>query len=47
MVYAVINALYKYFCGIDLHSRSMFVTVMNKAGEVLFRRDMPMISKSF
>jgi len=39
MVFAQI--ITTYFCGIDLHARSMFVTVMNKAGEVLFRRDMP------
>jgi transposase len=47
MVFAVINTLYEYFCGIDLHSRSMFVTVMNKAGEILFRRDMPNDFKVF
>jgi hypothetical protein len=45
MVFAQI--ITTYFCGIDLHARSMFVTVMNKAGEVLFRRDMPNDFKVF
>jgi len=30
----------KYYCGIDLHARSMYVTVMDKSGKILFRRDM-------
>ena len=30
----------KYYCGIDLHSRTMFITVMDKEGEILFRRNM-------
>jgi transposase len=30
-----------YYCGIDLHSRSMYVTVMEKSGTVLFQRNMP------
>jgi len=45
MVLAQINT--KYYGGIDLHARSMFVTVMNKAGNVLFRRDMPNDFKGF
>ena len=31
----------KYYCGIDLHSRSMYISVMDKEGEVLFQRNMP------
>ena len=31
----------KYYCGIDLHSRSMYISVMDKEGEVLFHRNMP------
>ncbi|RMD92483.1 MAG: hypothetical protein D6813_05845 [Calditrichaeota bacterium] len=31
----------KYYCGIDLHSRSMYITVMDKDGEILFHRNMP------
>jgi transposase len=38
MVTAEINA--KYYCGIDLHARSMFVCVMDKAGKVLFHRNL-------
>jgi transposase len=31
----------KYYCGIDLHSRSMYISVMDKEGEILFHRNMP------
>lgn len=30
----------KYYCGIDLHSRSMYATVMDKSGDIHFRRNM-------
>ena len=30
----------EYYCGIDLHSRSMYVTVMDKTGKIYFRRNM-------
>ncbi len=39
MRYARVNS--QYYCGIDLHSRSMYVSVMNKAGDILFHRNMP------
>ncbi len=31
----------EYYCGIDLHSRSMYITVMNKEGKIEFQRDLP------
>jgi transposase len=31
----------KYYCGIDLHGRSMYVTVMDEKGTIHFRRNMP------
>jgi transposase len=30
----------KYYCGIDLHARTMYVCVLNQAGEVLLHRHM-------
>ena len=30
----------KYYCGIDLHSRSMYATVMDKSGKIYFRQNM-------
>ena len=38
MQYAKIDS--DYFCGIDLHARTMYVCVMDKMGEILFRRNM-------
>ena len=38
MRYAQINA--EYYCGIDLHSRTMYVCVMDKQGNILFHRNM-------
>ena len=37
MQYATIDS--DYFCGIDLHSRTMYVCIMDKMGEVLFRQN--------
>lgn len=37
MEYATIDT--DYFCGIDLHARTMYVCIMDKMGEVLFRRN--------
>jgi transposase len=31
---------HKYYCGIDLHARTMYVCVLNQAGEVLLHRNM-------
>ena len=38
MQYATIDS--DYFCGIDLHARTMYVCIMDKMGEILFRRNM-------
>jgi hypothetical protein len=38
MRYAQINS--KYVCGIDLHAREMYASVMNEKGEILFNRNM-------
>jgi hypothetical protein len=31
---------HKFYCGIDLHARTMYVCVLNQEGEVLLHRDM-------
>ncbi len=32
---------HQYYCGIDLHARSMYVCIVNREGEVLVHRDLP------
>jgi transposase len=32
---------HRHYCGIDLHARSMYVCVLNQAGEVLLHRNLP------
>lgn len=30
---------HKYYCGIDLHARKMYVCVLNQAGEVVLHKN--------
>lgn len=39
MRYAQVDT--EYYCGIDLHSRSMYITIMDREGRIEFQRDMP------
>jgi hypothetical protein len=39
MNYAQINQ--RYFCGIDLHANSMYLKILNREGQVLYKRNMP------
>lgn len=32
---------HQYYCGIDRHARSMYLCILNQAGEVLLHRDLP------
>jgi len=32
---------HRYYCGIDLHARSMHLCVLDQAGEVVFDRNLP------
>jgi len=32
---------HKHYCGIDLHARTMYVCVVNQAGEILLHEDLP------
>ena len=34
------NAPHKFYCGIDLHARTMYVCILNHAGEILVHRNM-------
>ena len=31
---------HKHYCGVDLHARSMYVCVLNQAGDVLLHRNL-------
>jgi hypothetical protein len=31
---------HKFYCGIDLHARSMYLCVLNQDGEILLHQDM-------
>ena len=35
------NGQHEHYCGIDLHARSMYVCVLDDAGEKLFHRKLP------
>jgi transposase len=39
MNYAQINQ--RYLCGIDLHTNSMYLTILDREGQVLYKRNMP------
>src|SRR5436309_13396896 len=32
---------HRYYCGIDLHARTMYLCVLNQQGEILLHRNMP------
>jgi transposase len=34
------NQEHRYYCGIDLHARSMYICILDEHGEVVFHRDM-------
>ena len=34
------NTQHPFYCGIDLHARSMYVCIVNHAGEILVHRHM-------
>ena len=29
---------HRYYCGIDLHARSMYTCIINQSGEIVFHR---------
>lgn len=38
---------HRYYCGIDLHARSMYVCVLDSQGDILLHRNMPCSPESF
>ena len=38
---------HRYYCGIDLHARTMYLCVLNQEGEIVLHRNMPSTSESF
>ncbi len=38
---------HKYYCGIDLHTKTMYICILNQAGEILVHQNMPVDSKTF
>ncbi len=35
------NILHPYYCGIDLHATSLYVCIINQAGETVFHKEVP------
>ncbi|SRR5712692_1595435 len=35
------NSQHQYYCGIDLHARSMYLHVLDQQGQTLFDKDLP------
>ena len=38
---------HRFYCGIDLHARSMYVCVFDPQGQILLHRNMPCAPESF
>jgi hypothetical protein len=38
---------HQFYCGIDLHARTMYVCILNHAGEILVHRDMKASPETF
>jgi transposase len=41
------NGQHRFYCGIDLHGRSMHVCILDQAGEVVFDRNLPCRPETF
>ncbi len=38
---------HQYYCGIDLHARTMYLCILNHEGEIVFHRNMPSAPDGF
>ena len=38
---------HRYYCGIDLHARSMYLCILDKAGSILVHRNLPTDPQKF
>ncbi len=41
------NQQHRFYCGVDLHARSMFTHVLDQSGRSVFERDMPAGPEAF
>jgi hypothetical protein len=41
------NTQHQFYCGVDLHARSMFVHVLDKKGKTVFEEDLPADADAF
>jgi hypothetical protein len=41
------NQQHRYYCGIDLHARSMFIHILDAQGQTRFEQDRPACPNSF
>ena len=41
------NQQHNYYCGIDLHTKTMYVCILNQAGDVLVHQNIPVDSECF
>jgi transposase len=38
---------HQFYCGIDLHARTMYVGILNQDGEIMLHRNMPASPEPF
>ena len=41
------NQQHRFYCGVDLHARSMFTHVLDQQGKTLFEKDLPACPDTF
>jgi transposase len=41
------NVQHSFYCGVDLHARSMFIHILNQQGETVFAKDLPATPEMF
>ncbi len=40
------NQPHKYYCGIDLHTKTMYVCILDQAGQTVLHQNMPVDASS-
>ena len=41
------NRQHRFYCGVDLHARSMYVCILDQAGSVVFHKNLPAEAAAF
>jgi hypothetical protein len=41
------NQQHKFYCGVDLHARSMFIQILDANGKTVFEQDLPAEPEAF